>query len=502
MSNFRDSEALLKRSILVNLFTGENVKCTPLLNGAHGQGKSAICRQVAKDLGGFCLTVEGGSLKEGEITGIPFITSLDDGKKAFRFAPYYQVDKVQNLAKYYYEVAHETGFLNGSIKLDENDDLHYVENGVEKTIKHNSQIQNIFESEQNRYMFGEDLPPMIKLELLKRGDIKPVIIFIDEMNRTDTQTMRELMNIVLTRSVNGYKFPWWVFMVSAINPCDQDSMYATNEMDPAQLDRFLLLNFEIELNEFCDYGMDAGLSTDYLIALTTVSDAFQVKGSGYSGSDSDDKIKPTARSHELCAYIYGTKDILNRSGFFTDEEIANSDSHIRTMILGKIGKAAGRDILAAIKNKENFIDPSDLITGKDVIIDPKLANKITNMKMGARNILTKSVIRYMATDMVKYFYLSDASVTKNAEDRKKYETTWKNILSQIKAFLNCLDSATQMLFASNTLHTQINISDSKFAKYNNKDSLFHKIATAFSTELVSQIKELREVKGNGSLDVK
>ena len=66
------------------------------------------------------------------------------------------------------------------------------------------------------------------------------IIFIDEINRTENTVYKELMNILLTRSVNGYQFPWWVLFVGAMNPSTQNSVYATNEMDPAQLDRFLI----------------------------------------------------------------------------------------------------------------------------------------------------------------------------------------------------------------------------------------------------------------------
>ena len=62
------------------------------------------------------------------------------------------------------------------------------------------------------------------------------------------------MNILLTRSVNGYNFPWWVFFVGAMNPANSSSTYQTNEMDPAQLDRFIKLDVKSNSVDFLNYA--------------------------------------------------------------------------------------------------------------------------------------------------------------------------------------------------------------------------------------------------------
>ena len=87
---------------------------------------------------------------------------------------------------------------------------------------------------------------MLILELVKN---------VKQTNRTDVAVFRELMNIVLTRSVNGYRFPWWVFIIAAMNPCTQNSMYATNEMDPAQLDRFIKIKVHENVDEWIDFAI-------------------------------------------------------------------------------------------------------------------------------------------------------------------------------------------------------------------------------------------------------
>ena len=65
----------------------------------------------------YCYTIEGGSLKEGEITGLPFAQLNTDGSSEVRFIKYYAINKIWQLERYYYQKALGEGFLNGEVKL-------------------------------------------------------------------------------------------------------------------------------------------------------------------------------------------------------------------------------------------------------------------------------------------------------------------------------------------------------------------------------------------------
>ena len=66
MPSIQNSSRLVKRVALINYLANEpGLAITPMLVGPHGVGKSMILRSTAKDLGGYCFTVECGSLKEG-----------------------------------------------------------------------------------------------------------------------------------------------------------------------------------------------------------------------------------------------------------------------------------------------------------------------------------------------------------------------------------------------------------------------------------------------------
>ena len=107
MIKISDAKRIVKRVILANLAVEKRgLSLTPLLSGRHGIGKSMLVKQVADDINGVLLTVEGGSLKEGEITGLPYQYMDEKGKISFRFLPYYVVERIQKKEKEIYLLNH------------------------------------------------------------------------------------------------------------------------------------------------------------------------------------------------------------------------------------------------------------------------------------------------------------------------------------------------------------------------------------------------------------
>ena len=96
MISINEAKRLIKRALLANLTTKkQDLAITPLVSGKHGIGKSQMVKSIARDLGGVCITIEGGTLKEGEITGLPYQYKDENGQIRFRFLPYYAVKRIQ-----------------------------------------------------------------------------------------------------------------------------------------------------------------------------------------------------------------------------------------------------------------------------------------------------------------------------------------------------------------------------------------------------------------------
>ena len=80
MISINEAKRLIKRALLANIVCDKpNLAITPLVSGKHGIGKSQMIKSIANDLGGVCITIEGGTLKEGEITGLPYQYKDENG---------------------------------------------------------------------------------------------------------------------------------------------------------------------------------------------------------------------------------------------------------------------------------------------------------------------------------------------------------------------------------------------------------------------------------------
>ena len=285
MISINEAKRLIKRALLANLTTKKrDLAITPLVSGKHGIGKSQMVKSIANDLGGVCITIEGGTLKEGEITGLPYQYKDENGQIRFRFLPYYAVERIQAEEKRLFE-------LSGKTVLGE-----------------------ALSGDENRYAQNE-LSLEEKIAALQNGTVRPVILFIDEINRTENSVYKELMNILLTRSVNGYAFPWWVFFVGAMNPSTQNSIYATNEMDPAQLDRFLKIKVGDNTREWLNYGKETGVDPRIL---TFIKDNPKCLSSSAKDLDDEEKPEPSPRGWDMVDTLMSSEPMLR--GFFTDQE--------------------------------------------------------------------------------------------------------------------------------------------------------------------------------------
>lgn len=398
MISVNNAARLIKRAILANIATDkENVAITPLISGKHGIGKSAIVKTVAKDLGGTCITIEGGTLKEGEITGLPYQYENAQGEAQFKFLPYYAVERIQEQERLLFEQAGKT--------VEEND---------------------VLSGTENRYA-QNDLAPQEKIDLLLSGKVKPVIIFVDEINRTESTVYKELMNILLTKTVNGYQFPWWVFFVGAMNPSTQNSVYATNEMDPAQLDRFLKLKATSSTSEWIRYGKKAGISPAILQFIKE-----NPKCLSESAAELDDEEKPTPspRGWDMVDTILSSEPLLQP--FFTAKE--NSENVVakdmKELVAAKLGGTVATMYFASLVENVNAFTAEEVFAD-----DEKLSTVAPAMKKMpvAKRVQTCDAVLGFLEENLDFLILDTKGFSKMKQ--------------QLSTLISVLDASTKLLFA-------------------------------------------------------
>ena len=396
MVTIETSKRLLKRIMLANLVsTKKDLFLTPLICGPHGIGKSQIVKKIADEINGYCITIEGGVLKEGEITGIPYQTKDENGNTVFRFLSYYAIERIQKKEKEIFEK--------------------YNNSRVEKSI---------LEGDEN-YFSRNDLSPTERIQLIRNQEIEPVIIFIDEINRTENTVYKELMNILLTRTVNGYVLPWWVFFVGAMNPSTLGSVYATNEMDPAQLDRFIKINVKEDYKEWIKYAENSNIDKSIIDFIS-----FHPKCLSSREKFEDEELStPTPRGWDMIDTIIKSVPLLKC--FFNENENKENVERIdlRHILTAKLGSATALMFFENQKNTENPISISEILDDD---------SNLTGIKKRIKKLNQAKILQSINL-MINYFENNAQAFIETGDfiDNK----------IKVKEFVKLLDSSNKLLLA-------------------------------------------------------
>lgn len=404
MISINEAKRLIKRALLANIVSEKpNLAITPLVSGKHGIGKSAMIKSIAQDLGGVCITVEGGTLKEGEITGLPYQYKDENGQTKFRFLPYYAIERIQNEEKRI-----------------------FVESG--RALTENTALIG----DENRYAIN-DLTPEERVKAIKEGAVHPVIIFIDEINRTENSVYKELMNILLTRSVNGYEFPWWVLFVGAMNPSTQNSIYATNEMDPAQLDRFIKIKVGDNSSEWLKYGKTTGMSP---AILSFIKDNPKCLSSDSKDLNDEEKPTPSPRGWDMVDTLLKSEPMLR--DFFTDKEndpkVVEKD--MKNLVTAKLGASVATMFFASLVSQSRALLPEEIFADDDKLSQNK---KTLESLSAAKKVQTCDLMLSFLKENIEFMML----------DKKNFE----KVKAQLTVLVKTLDSSSRLLFAQNIAAT-------------------------------------------------
>ena len=403
MISINEAKRLVKRALLANIVSEKkDLAITPLVSGKHGIGKSQMIKSIAQELGGVCITIEGGTLKEGEITGLPYQYQDVNGDTRFRFLPYYAIERIQQEEKRL--------FLEAARKED----------------------TSTLGGDENRYAMN-DLTPEQKLDAIRSGKVKPVIIFIDEINRTENVVYKELMNILLTRSVNGYQFPWWVLFVGAMNPSTQNSIYATNEMDPAQLDRFLKIKVGDNASEWLKYGKVAGLDPQIL---TFIKENPKCLSSQEKALNDEEKPTPSPRGWDMVDTLLKSEPMLRE--FFADKENDPKlvERDMKNLVSAKLGSSVATMFFASLVSQSRALMPEEIFADDANL--SKLGGTISKLS-AAKKVQTCDLMLSYLKENIEFMML----------DKNRFVI----IKQQLSALIRALDASTRLLFAQNLAAT-------------------------------------------------
>lgn len=413
MASIKDAIRICKRIMLTNLLTNDyTIAVTPLLSGKHGIGKSQVAKSIAKDINAAVMVIEGGTLKEGEITGIPYQCKNESGEIEFRFLPYYIVQRIQKAERFLCRTEEEA-----------------------------ESLESILNGEENKYA-DSNLSFEQKAELIQSGKIKPVILFFDEINRTDMTVFRELMNIILTRTVNGYRFPWWVFIIAAMNPSTQTSMYATNEIDPAQLDRFIKIKVHEDASEWAEFAIENHFERSIV---EFVSNTPEVLSPRDKMLEDDEKPTPSPRGWHMVDLILKGRDKLDL--FFSAEERRSKEKDIRAIISAKVGGDAGAMYFSSLSDPTQLVLAEEIFCDREEDIPQEIRLRVKRQSTAKNAITSKSVITFLKDNADAIAADSDAM---------------KRVQKKVALYMGLLDMSSILLFSQALINAETPVGTSLY----------------------------------------
>ena len=239
-------------------------------------------------------------------------------------------------------------------------------------------------------------------------DGKPIVLFLDELNRARPEILQTVMDLALNRKLAGKMLPEGSRIISAVNAGDQ---YQLTDLDPALVSRFNIVSFKPTAEEWLLWAKKEGLDQRVIGFIDENRMWLDKDPDAKEGADTGLDKTPDRRAWKRVSDIILEKD-----------ELKEIDTKIISSIVGP--KAASVFISNAAKRK--------ILSGREVLAGfdkAKVKDTLSEYGIHQLSVVNEGIYRHLEVEKVqdkdikKYFeYL-----TKN---RKEAAAHFANIYVQ------------------------------------------------------------------------
>ncbi|MCQ2193220.1 MAG: ATP-binding protein [Paludibacteraceae bacterium] len=222
-------------------------------------------------------------------------------------------------------------------------------------------------------------------------DGKPIVLFLDELNRARPELLQTVMDLALNRKLAGHSLPEGSRIISAVNDGEE---YQLTDLDPALVSRFNIYNFRPTLKEWITWADVNGIDERIIHFLQTKPEFLEGEAKAEIESNGLDKT-PDRR-----AWVKVSKLI-------KDEKVL--DEFIRKLIAGVVGvKAAGAFFLS--------LSDDDIITAEQLFNEyAKHREKVKKYRPHELAILNDRICMFIDND-----HMTAEATKKSAENLSLY----------------------------------------------------------------------------------
>jgi len=94
----------------------------------------------------------------------------------------------------------------------------------------------------------------------KQACDKPVVLFLDEVDRATIEVRQGIFELTDSRKLNGHTLHEDTLVFAAVNGGEHGSQYQVGEMDPAELDRWTVFDVEPSVEDWLNWAKDNSVS--------------------------------------------------------------------------------------------------------------------------------------------------------------------------------------------------------------------------------------------------
>ncbi|MCQ2586542.1 MAG: AAA family ATPase [Treponema sp.] len=221
-------------------------------------------------------------------------------------------------------------------------------------------------------------------------DGKPVVLFLDELNRSRPEILQVIMDLTLNRKLAGKVLPEGSRIISAVNNGNE---YQLTDLDPALVSRFNIYEFSPSIEDWIEWAKNSKID-ERIIDFISENPEY-LDGEGMSSESENLERSPDRRSWERVSSIISKFPEL-------------SDLH-KPMISGIIGNKA-TTIFFDYVFESNTVSASKILTGNFEDVKKKLEQ----MMVPALTQINTLIFKFFKTDFA------------NTQDTKKIAQNLEN----------------------------------------------------------------------------
>ena len=226
-------------------------------------------------------------------------------------------------------------------------------------------------------------------------DGKPIVLFLDELNRARPEILQTIMDLALNRTLAGRKLPEGSRVISAVNAGDQ---YQLTDLDPALVSRFNIVNFRPTTQEWLLWARKAGVDG-------RVIDFIQ---ENQLWLDKD----PDAKENEDT----GLDKTPDRRGWKRVSDVIKESGELTPLVTKAISSIVGAKAASAFADN---LSRRRIVSGREVMLNfPKVKKTLDGYELHQLSVVNDGIFRFLEVEKVSE--KDKATAKTNLEDYFEY----------------------------------------------------------------------------------